>query len=211
MVVYFVGKGVGLGMEQRIIDEVKFVDGYEGLYLIDNLGNVISVPKIEGRYIRNKYNILATKVNKYGYVEVTLVKDSKMKTHLLHRLIAKAFVPNPNNYDVVYHKNGIKNDNRIENLEWCTVSQNTKHAYNNNLNDSQIKALGALAKVNEQNMYVKVVLSKDGEEISFKSTREAAEFLNTKKDEITRAIRKGQRHKGYYVYGEKPTIANGEA
>ena len=54
MVVYFIGKGVGLGMEQRIIDEVKFVDGYEGLYLIDNLGNVISVPKIEGRYIRNK-------------------------------------------------------------------------------------------------------------------------------------------------------------
>ena len=109
MVVYFIGKGVGLGMEQRIIDEVKFVDGYEGLYLIDNLGNVISVPKIEGRYIRNKYNILATKVNKYGYVEVTLVKDSKMKTHLLHRLIAKAFVPNPNNYDVVNHKNGINN------------------------------------------------------------------------------------------------------
>ena len=190
--------------------EIKWIEGYEGLYFVDTLGNIVSVPRIEGRYIHNKYNVMKTKTKNNGYVEVTLMRDGKMKTVLLHRIIAKAFIPNPDNLPWVNHKNGIKSDNRIENLEWCTVSQNTKHAFDNNLGNSKINALKALEKYNALNSYNRIVLSKDGKEYEFKSTTEAGKFLNTTNNEITRAIRKQQRCKGYYVFGEKPK-ANGEA
>lgn len=190
--------------------EIKWIEGYEGLYFVDTLGNIVSVPRIEGRYIHNKYNVMKTKTKNNGYVEVTLMRDGKMKTVLLHRVIAKAFIPNPDNLPWVNHKNGIKSDNRIENLEWCTVSQNTKHAFDNNLGNSKINALKALEKYNALNSYNRIVLSKDGKEYEFKSTTEAGKFLNTTNNEITRAIRKQQRCKGYYVFGEKPK-ANGEA
>ena len=190
--------------------EFKWIEGYEGLYFIDTLGNVVSVPRIEGRFIHNKYNILKTRINRLGYVQLSLMKNGKMKTHLLHRIIAKAFVSNPNNYNVINHKNGIKSDNRIENLEWVTKAQNTKHAFDNNLGNLKISSLNALEKYNALNAYNKIILSKDGKEYEFKSTTEAGKFLNTTNNEITRAIRKQQRCKGYYVFGEKPK-ANGEA
>lgn len=194
---------------ERLIKEIKFIEGYEGLYIVDNLGNVISLPKVQGRFVHNKYHIIARKINRCGYVEVTLAKDGKMKTHLLHRIIAKAFIPNPNGYPEVNHKNGIKSDNRIENLEWCSVSQNTKHAFTNNLSDYQIKSMGALAKVNEKTMYVKIVVSRNSETHEFNSTKAAAEFIGTSVDNITRAIRKKQKTRGYTVFGVKQD-ANGE-
>ena len=102
-------KGLGnMANYNKLGVEIKWIENYEGLYLIDNLGNVISVPKIEGRYIRNKYNVLKPKINKYGYVEITLGKDGKMKTFLLHRLIAKAFIDNPDNFPEVNHKKRYK-------------------------------------------------------------------------------------------------------
>ena len=192
--------------------EVKNVIGYEGLYIIDNLGNVVSLPKVQGRYVHNKYHVLSEKVNKYGYVEVSLAKDGNVRTFLLHRLIAQHFIPNPDNLPEVNHINGIKSDNRIENLEWVSVSQNMKHAFKNNLSDFQRKSLGALAKINEKNMYARVILEKDGKEYIFNSVREAAVFAGTNRDDITRAIRKHQRTRGFRVFGIKPeTEANGEA
>ena len=126
----------------------KSIIGYEGLYIIDNIGNVVSLPKKNGSRFVNQYNILKTKVNKLGYKEVTLTKNGKTKTILLHRLIALHFIPNPNNFPQVNHINGIKSDNRIKNLEWCTASYNTKHAYENNLGNFKTYANNGIKKMN---------------------------------------------------------------
>ena len=190
----------------------KSIIGYEGLYIIDNIGNIVSLPKINGSRFVNEYNILKQKVNKFGYKEVTLSKNGKAKTILLHRLIANHFVPNPNNLPQVNHINGIKTDNRIENLEWCTVSHNTKHAYENNLGDFRRYANAGIEKMNKHTQYVLVILvAPNGDELKFYSVRDAANYLGVKSDEVTRAIRKHQRVNGHYAFGEKlDNCANGE-
>lgn len=183
---------------------VKNLLGYEGLYLIDSLGNIVSCPRQNGSRFVNQYKILSTKTNKFGYKEVALSKDGKTKTVLLHRLIAIHFVDNPHNLPCVNHKNGIKTDNRIENLEWCTKSQNTKHAYDNNLGGFRDYANEGLRAMNQYTQYVIVrLISPDGSELQFDSARSAAEYLGTTKDEVTRAIRKSQRVKGHKAFGLK--------
>lgn len=183
---------------------VKNLLGYEGLYLIDSLGNIVSCPRQQGSRFVNQYKILGTKVNKFGYKEVALSKDGRTKTVLLHRLIAIHFVPNPDNLPVVNHKNGIKTDNRIENLEWVTRSQNTKHAYVNNLGGFRDFSNAGIKAMNENTQYVSILLvAPDGQELQFESAREAAKHLGTTNDEVTRAIRKSQRVKGHYAFGLK--------
>lgn len=183
---------------------VKNVLGYEGLYLIDSIGNVVSCPRQQGSRFVNQYKIIGTKVNKCGYKEVSLSKDGKTRTVLLHRLIAIHFVDNPENLPCVNHKNGIKTDNRIENLEWCTKSANTKHAYENNLGGFRDFANAGIEAMNKETQYVAIrLISKDGEELLFDCSRSAADYLGTNKDEVTRAIRKGQRVRGYLAFGLK--------
>ena len=107
----------------------KDIKGYEGIYQISNLGRVKSSERRgNGREI-----ILKGWKPKDGYKRVKLIKKYKVENKLIHRLIAEAFIPNPNNYPVVNHKNGIKTDNQIENLEWCTQKYNMREAQRLNL------------------------------------------------------------------------------
>lgn len=98
----------------------KDVPNYEGTYQISNLGNVKSL-------WFGKDKILKPREDTGGYMQVALYKEGKSKFFLVHRLIMLAFVGESDLQ--VNHKNGIKSDNHLQNLEYCTASKNTQHAY----------------------------------------------------------------------------------
>lgn len=104
---------------------MKNVVGYEGLYTIDENGNIFSI-------VSNRY--LSSYVNKAGYLETHLHKDGIDKTKRVHRLIAEAYIPNPNNYETVDHINRNRLDNSISNLRWADMkmqNQNKEINYQN--------------------------------------------------------------------------------
>ncbi len=109
------------------------IKGFEGMYKISNLGEIISLARVikakDGVQYPIKKKIKKLKVNTDGYIMVYLYKENKASYLYVHRLIGEYFIPNPLNLPCINHKNGDKSDNRICNLEWCTYSHNNYHAY----------------------------------------------------------------------------------
>lgn len=113
------------------------IRGYKGLYQVSNMGRVKSMKRVCKTNGRVHYTV-SEKIRKYsqhnqGYVMVTLSKKGVNRIYLVHRIVAKSFIPNADNLPEINHKNGVKYDNRIENLEWCTSSENQQHAFDTGL------------------------------------------------------------------------------
>ncbi len=108
---------------QQAIREVEIAK-INNDYFIDTMGNVYNRPRF-----RINGGVMKVKITKDGYPSVRLLIDGKSTTHLVHRLLAKAFIPNPENKPQVNHIDSNRINCALENLEWCTASENVKHSY----------------------------------------------------------------------------------
>ena len=113
----------------------KDIEGYEGLYQISNYGRVKSLNYAK----QGKEKILKDRISNSGYKRVNLSKSGERKTYYVHRLVAETFIPNPNGYSEVNHKDEDKSNNNIDNLEWCTSKYNSNYGTRNERQSEKMK------------------------------------------------------------------------
>lgn len=160
-------------------------------YYVTDSGDIYSRKNYHnptGRIIKLKPTQLST-----GYLRIDLCKNNKVYQKSIHRLVAEAFIPNPENKPQVNHINGIKTDNRVENLEFCTASENMQHAH---------KTLGINSKLGKR---IKQVLQISNEQIigKFNGTHEAARKTGIRQQLINNCCNNKQKTAGGYkwIYG----------
>lgn len=173
------------------MDEIwKDIEGYEGDYQVSNLGRVKSLPKKcwngKGYWFKDGRILIPVK-SKKGYLNVWCRKN----IFKVHRLVANAFIPNPQNLPQVNHIDGDKTNNCVTNLEWVTDGENLLHAY---------RVLGRRQKIGKNHHNSRAVLQlKDGKIInSFDSLNEAARTTGAHHSGISMSCSgKIKKHKGY--------------
>ena len=141
----------------------KDIPEFEGLYRISNTGKVMTLHN-------NRNRLLTLKINNTGYAWVELSKNGKRKQFLVHRLVAMGFLDNPNNYPVINHKDENRLNNSVDNLEWCTLSYNTK--YSIKLHPDRLHRNGKLMKIkiNQYSLDGEFVRTWDNSRTIFKET-----------------------------------------
>lgn len=173
----------------------KDIVGFEGYYQVSNLGRVKRLPRTSIRsngksdhaIYRVKERIKNPQIQTQGYYHVALYRDGEYKICRLNRVVAIAFIPNPENKPEVNHKDGNKLNNRADNLEWVTGKENKKHARENGL----IKP------------YKRKILQFDESWnllSEFESIKDAAEAINGSRGNICVACRGGRGGKAYGFY-----------
>lgn len=155
----------------------KDIPGFNGKYRISNFGNVMSV-----NYLNTGVNqLLAAKKHHTGYLVVVLSLGSRTskKTCTVHSLVAKNFIPNPDNKPCVNHIDGNKENNRVDNLEWVTYKENTRHAIETGLRDPHKN--NHPHGENTVNSRSVVQYTKDGKYVrTWGCISDAARFINAK-------------------------------
>ena len=109
------------------MEEWKSIPGYEGLYEVSSYGRVRSVERCDRFNHKIVSKILKPNYVNSGYFRVGMYKNKTFKYYLIHRLVAQAFIPNPDNLPQVNHKDEDKSNNRVDNLEWCSRSYNMNY------------------------------------------------------------------------------------
>ena len=127
-----------------MIEEWRPIVGYEGLYEVSNTGQVRSFDRYvkysNGRLHLHKGKVLSPIKDRDGYLQVNLCYSGRINSIKIHRLVAQAFIPNSDNLPYVNHKDEVKTNNSVDNLEWCDVK------YNNNYGSRKDKARDTLIK-----------------------------------------------------------------
>ena len=198
----------------------KPVKGYEGLYEVSNMGNVRSLDRHSmwgNRYCLFKGKPMKTFPNSYGYLKTNLYKNGQLKQYSVHRLVADAFIPNPNNLPCIDHINTIKTDNRVENLRWCTNKENSNNPLTrehinikSHSKEAKEKMLATRRKKQSHNCEMLVYyIDEDGSKISFKSISEAARKIGCSRSNISKALKENRPAYGiqFYFETEKVTIS----
>lgn len=158
----------------------KDIPGFEGRHKVSNFGRIMGRHKKYGKNeLKNEYSILNTRKKENGYCHF-IVKcydnNSGFKRFSVHRAMALAFIPNPENKKYINHKNGIKHDNRLENIEWSTPKENIHHAFKNGLIKTRAKYW--LGKYGRRQKYPCGFFTADGILIrQYKSVSEASREL----------------------------------
>lgn len=169
------------------------IDEFEGFYQISNFGRVKSLPKTMGNNNHlSPEKIMTPKIDKYGYQCVTLCcqkEKGKRKYKTIHRLVATAFINNPNNLKTVNHKDGNKLNNNVNNLEWMTNKDNVQHAW----------AIGLKEKAREKASVThgqKCILTKieDNSKLTFNSRRRVSLFLGHHERWLDGMIRRNKNY-----------------
>ena len=161
----------------------KEVKGYEGLYQVSNLG------RIKRHFKNGKENILNGKIDKDGYIEVILSKNQNKKYCRLHRLVACAFISNPDDKAEVNHKDRNKRNNDVCNLEWVTPSENVRHTF---LTGRKIRTRAVV----QYNKNMELVAE-------FDSLKEASKKIKLKQNNISTCCNGKQKTVGGYIWRYK--------
>ena len=180
-----------------MIEQWKDIEGYEGRYQVSNLGRVKSLPILKRNgngYYWTKEKIRRLKINEDGYQAITLVENSKFKTYTIHRLVATAFIENPNNYSEVNHIDEIKTNNRVDNLEWCTHAYNLEYGSRKEI--TRQKTMKPVLQFDRENNFIKKWIS----------MTEAANQLNIAQGCISNCCHHKRKTAGNYIW----KLAQGE-
>ena len=157
----------------------KDIEGYEGKYQVSNCGNVRSLMYHNAKGIK-RISLLKPATDACGYFRCALSKNNILTTYKVHRLVAQAFIPNPNNYPQINHIDGNKKNNCVWNLEWCTDKENVNHALKTGLRKNE-----------------KVKIVETGE--IFENAYECAKAINGNAQDIYRCLYgKTKTHKKYH-------------
>lgn len=173
----------------------KDVNGYVGLYKVSNTGKILSMKKGKEMTLH---------VDVYGYHIATLYKDKKHKTHKVHRLVAIAFIPNPNEYPSVNHKDENKKNNHVDNLEWSSSFYNANYgSRNKNISKTQTNRIDQARHV--------LQFTRDGLLVAeFESVREAERQTGVYRSNIIACCKGNKRYPaaGGFVWEYKESINN---
>ena len=177
---------------QNLENEIwKDINGYEGFYQISNYGRVRSLPRwiyySDGRKYHYDAVLLRQKVDHGGYNLVELTINCNVKTHKVHRLVAEAFIPNPNCLPEVNHKDENKNNNRADNLEWCD------NEYNNHYG-TRLERIHNIV-IQSQGKPVVFTRISDGEKYYYPAIRVSAKDLGLDERSVHRCLKKEPGHK----------------
>lgn len=178
------------------MEEWKDIKGYEGVYQCSNMGKLRSLDRFVfekgGKRQFRRGQDIQPQLNPNGYLQLALNKEGKRKMVYVHIIVAQTFIPNPQENKTVNHIDGNKRNNKTDNLEWCSYSNNNEHAYTE-LHRKKVTVGGSPKGVYVIDTKLKVMYY-------YKSVAETSRNLNLSHTQINRYIHSNKKWKGRYFF-----------